>query len=196
MRVSEPDLTQSYTYADYLLWTVADRFELIKGKVFKMSPSPNTTHQRVSGALYFELATFLKGKSCEVFAAPFDVRLSCLKEDTAIVTVVQPDLLVVCDAEKIDDKGCLGAPDLVVEILSPGNNKKELKNKFEVYEESGVREYWIIHPIEQTMLIYTLSERKYQPSKFFTAGDKVESSVLPGFILEIDTIFNQPTADN
>ena len=189
MQVSEPDLSQSYTYADYLLWTVAERFELIKGKVFKMSPAPNTAHQRIVGALYFQLAQYVKGKSCEVFVAPFDVRLSPRKKDTEITTVVQPDICVVCDSDKIDEKGCLGAPDLIVEILSPGNNKKELKHKYEVYEESGVKEYWIIHPQEQTLMVYTLVADQYQPGKLLTNGDQVNSPLFPGFTLDLNEIF-------
>ena len=189
MQVSEPDFSKTYSYADYLLWTVAERFEIIKGKVFTMSPAPNTAHQRIVGALYFQVAQYLKGKTCEVFVAPFDVRLSRKKKDTEITTVVQPDICVVCDSDKIDEKGCLGAPDLVVEILSPGNNKKELKHKFEVYEESRVQEYWIIHPEEQTLMVYTLVGEKYQPGKLLTNGDQVYSPLFPGFILDLNEIF-------
>ena len=102
---------------------------------------------------------------------------------------MQPDLCVICDPEKLDDLGCLGAPDLIVEILSPGNNKKELQLKYDVYEASGVNEYWVIHPDERTLLIYTLESGKYRPSRLFTFGDRIRSQALPGFDLDLNEVF-------
>jgi Uma2 family endonuclease len=149
MQLSDLDISKTYTYADYLKWTFDERLELIKGKIFKMSPAPGSIHQRISHRISLKLGNYLIGKSCEIFVAPFDVRLPRLSiNDKEILTVVQPDICVICDPAKIDAKGCLGAPDVVVEILSPGNNKKELKNKYEAYEEAGVLEYWIIQPDE------------------------------------------------
>ncbi|MDN3581283.1 Uma2 family endonuclease [Mucilaginibacter flavus] len=194
MQLSDLDISQKYTYADYLKWTFDERLELIKGKVFKMTPAPGSLHQRQSGVIYAELFYHLKGKSCEVFSAPFDVRIPKLSgADKEIVTVVQPDICVICDPFKVDDKGCLGAPDIVVEILSPGNNKKELKNKYEVYEEAKVLEYWIIHPQEKTFLKYTLVNDKFQPSRLLTIGDEVSTPLLPGFILSLDELFADRT---
>jgi len=153
MQLSDLDLSKTYTYADYLKWTFDDRLELIKGKIFKMSPAPGSIHQIISGILFAELFNYLKGKACKVFSAPYDVRLTRRSiDDKNIVTVVQPDICVVCDPKKNDTKGCIGSPDIVIEILSPGNNKKELQNKYEVYEEAGVLEYWIIHPTEKPFL--------------------------------------------
>src|SRR5690606_39235284 len=108
------------------------------------------------------------------YTAPFDVRLpKKSRADKEIFTVVQPDICVICDPEKLDDRGCIGAPDIVVEILSPGNNRKELRNKHEIYEESGVKEYWIVWPIEKTFMKYVLDEQgKYQPSRIMTLGDE------------------------
>ena len=103
--------------------------------------------------------------------------------------MVQPDLCVICDPSKIDEAGCLDAPDLVIEILSPGNNKRELKNKYEVYEESGVKEYWVIHPNEQTLLIYSLTDGKFQASRHFTSGDIVESVCVPGMRIDLEDLF-------
>lgn len=190
--VKEPDIEYGrYTYADYLTWEMEEMVELIKGKVFKRdAAAPRMSHQKVSVNLTTAFHGFLKGKGCQVFHAPFDVRLPVRsKRNQDIDTVVQPDLCVVCDSEKLDDAGCLGAPDLVVEILSPGNNKRDLKYKYEVYEESGVKEYWVIHPNEQTLLIYTLVEGKYQSSKLFVSGDTVESSCIEGFQLNLEEIF-------
>jgi Uma2 family endonuclease len=190
MQLSDLDITKTYTYADYLKWTFDERLELIKGKIFKMTPAPGSIHQRQSGIVYAELYNYLKGKPCEVFSAPFDVRLSRSSiVDQKIVTVVQPDICVVCDPKKIDERGCLGAPDIVVEILSSGNNKKELQNKYEVYEEAGVLEYWIVHPQEKTFLKYTLTEGHFQPSRLLTIGDEVTTTILLGFVLRLEELF-------
>ena len=190
--LNEPDFSYSgiYTYADYLKWTIDERLELIKGKIFRMSPGPSTTHQRLSQYINSKLYNFLTGKSCEVFAAPFDVRLiTKSKRDEDITTVVQPDICVVCDQSKIDKRGCIGAPDIVVEILSPANNRKELKNKYEVYEESGVKEYWIVSPQDHSFLVYTLTDGKYVPSRLMTEGDVITSPILPGFSLDLEGVF-------
>jgi len=191
MQLSDLDLSKTYSYADYLQWTFEDRLELIKGKIFKMTPAPASAHQRISMIIANEMYNNLKGKSCEVYYAPFDVRLPRKGEDDdkKIFTVVQPDICVICDPTKIDTRGCTGAPDIVVEILSPGNNQKELKNKYDVYEESGVLEYWIISPQDKTFLKYTLTDTKYQPSKLMTMGDIITSPILLGFELNLDTVF-------
>ncbi|ERM81904.1 hypothetical protein P872_07880 [Rhodonellum psychrophilum GCM71 = DSM 17998] len=181
-----------YSYADYLTWEMDEMVEIIKGKVFKSAAAaPRRVHQKIFGNVFTKLHNFLNNKPCEAYGAPFDVRLpGKSKKNTAIFTVVQPDICVVCDKTKLDEFGCIGAPDLIVEILSPGNNKKELQNKYEVYEESGVKEYWIIHPNELTLLIYTLLEGKYVPSKLFTIGDIVKSICIPGFELDLEDIFS------
>lgn len=184
------DFSGTYSYADYLKWEFDERLELIRGKIFTMSPGPATMHQRVSMRISAMLFSFLRDKACEVFAAPFDVRLPHITEDDqSIYTVVQPDVCVICDHSKLDGRGCIGAPDIVVEILSPGNNKKELKNKFEVYEEAGVLEYWILQPAEKTFFKYNLVNGKFQPTQLLTLGDEVSSSVLPGLKLNLDEVF-------
>jgi Uma2 family endonuclease len=190
MELSDLDITKTYTYADYLKWTFDERLELIKGKIFKMTPAPGSVHQRVSIRLTRWIANYLEGKRCEIFVAPFDVRLpKKSRNDQDIITVVQPDICVVCDPSKIDDKGCLGTPDIAVEILSPGNNKKELKNKYEVYEEAGILEYWVIQPLEKTFFKYTLTDGKFQPSRLLTIGDEVTTPILPGFVLSLEALF-------
>jgi Uma2 family endonuclease len=191
MELSDLDFSKTYTYADYFKWQFDERIELIKGKIFKMSPAPSRSHQDISLAISVKLANYLKGKPCKVYAAPFDVRLPrTSKNDAAIFTVVQPDICVICDLSKLDDRGCIGAPDIVVEILSPGNNNKELRNKFDVYQEAGVKEYWIIHPSERTFLKYTLDEDGlFQPSRLLVGGDEVTSEILPGFILDLNEVF-------
>lgn len=189
----ELDLNGTYTYADYLLWQFKERVELIKGRIFKMSPAPNTSHQLISSKLQGNLFVHLKDKSCYLFSAPFDVRLFDTKKSAFvnrdIYTVVQPDLCVVCDKNKLDEKGCLGAPDLVIEILSPGNSKKEVDNKFDLYQESGVREYWIVQPVDQNVFIFTLSD-----SGVFVglkpATEQLRSAIFPELSIDLKEIFN------
>ncbi len=181
-----------YSYADYLTWRLDETVELIKGKVFRCAAAaPRRIHQKISVNVLTKFHAYLNNKPCDVYAAPFDVRLpvkSIKNED--IFTVVQPDICVICDKAKLDEFGCIGAPDLIVEILSPGTNKKELQNKYEVYEEVGVKEYWIIQPYELTLLIYTLVDQKYVPSKLFTLGDIVSSKCVAGFKLDLEEVFS------
>lgn len=193
MKVEEPDYTYGhYTYADYLKWQFDEQVELIKGKIYKMGLAPKMIHQKVSWILTREIGNYIKNKKCMAFSAPFDVRLPVKsKNNKEISTVVQPDLCVICDLSKLDEAGCIGAPDIVIEILSKGNNTKELKYKYEVYEESGVKEYWVIYPEEQSLLIYTLIDEKYQPSRLLTRGDTITTTVLPGFVLELDDVFEK-----
>ncbi|MFF5382810.1 Uma2 family endonuclease [Pedobacter suwonensis] len=135
---------------------------------------------------------FLKKQPCKVYLSPFDVRFPKeSRNDQAIFTVLQPDICVICDKNKIDARGCIGAPDLVVEVLSPGNTKMELLNKYHVYEESGVKEYWVVSQGDKSILIYTLNEiGKFEPSKIFTLSEKITSTVLPGFELALDDVFD------
>lgn len=190
--INQLDLNGTYTYADYLLWQFKERVELIKGKIFKMSPAPSTRHQQISGNIYMAVRTFFRDHRCQMFYAPFDVRLpkkGHYSEDNKVYTVVQPDLCVICDGSKLDKRGCVGAPDLVVEILSPGNSKKELDEKFDLYEESGVREYWLVHPENQTIYMYVLrTEGIYVGLK--PATDKLRSVIFPELEIDLRQIFS------
>lgn len=191
MQLSDLDLSKTYTYADYLQWKFDERIELIKGKIFKMSPAPSSFHQEIAVEITRVFANYLKGKFCKVYSAPFDVRLikkSLINED--VTTVVQPDICVICDRSKIDKAGCIGAPDIVVEIISPGNNKTELLNKFEIYEENGVQEYWIVSPQDKTFLRYTLNQDgTYVASKLLPSDAEVTTPILPGFVLKLEDVF-------
>ncbi|WP_310590510.1 Uma2 family endonuclease [Dyadobacter sp. CY261] len=135
----------------------------------------------------------LKNRECQVFAAPFDVRLPRFdaRGDKEIFTVVQPDVSVICDATKVDEKGCIGAPDWVIEILSPGNTGKEMNEKFDVYEESGVKEYWLVEPNDEVVLVYVLHEGKYIGLKPFTVGQALTSVTLPEFTVELNQLFDK-----
>jgi Uma2 family endonuclease len=191
MQLSDLDFSKTYSYADYLQWTFEDRLELIKGKIFKMTPAPASVHQRISWIVSGELYSYLKNKNCQAYSAPFDVRLPRKGEndDKKIFTVVQPDVCVICDASKVDARGCTSAPDIVIEILSPGNNQKELNNKYEAYEESGVLEYWLISPQDKSFLKYTLVNSKYQPSRLMADDAIITTPILPGFELNLNTVF-------
>ena len=192
--IDDLDLSKTYSYADYYSWRFEERLELIKGKIFKMSPAPGANHQIIALNIASELNHFLKNKECKVFIAPFDVRLvRNEKSDKKVKTVVQPDICVICDIEKLaDPRSCLGAPDLVVEILSPGNNKKEIKIKYDLYEEFGVKEYWVVYPDEQSLVRYILNKKgKFvSEERALTFGDKITTSILPGFELALDDVFH------
>jgi Uma2 family endonuclease len=191
--IDDLDFSKTYTYADYYSWRFEERLELIKGKIFKMSPAPGGNHQTISFNIAGELYVFLKNKSCKAYPAPFDVRLvRDEKSDKKIKTVVQPDISVVCDLSKVaDERSCLGAPDIVVEILSPGNNAKEIKIKYDLYEEFGVKEYWVVYPGEQSLMRYVLNKdgRFITEGRALTIGDKVITPILPGFELALDDVF-------
>lgn len=190
MQFSDLDLDKTYTYADYLKWTFDERLELIKGKIFPKGETLEI-HQRISGRLCCAIYNSLEEKTCVNYSAPFDVRLIQNSiNDSDIITVVQPDICVICNPKKIDEKGGIGTPDIMVEILSPGNNKTELQNKYEIYEEAGVKEYWIIIPYCKIFFRYILDENgKFQPTKLLTLGDEVTSPIMPGFVLNLDEVF-------
>lgn len=195
-KVSEIDMSSTYSYANYLRWQFDERLELIKGKVFEMSPAPSITHQRVLLRLAVIFEGSLKHKSCETFIAPFDVRLpDKSRADKEIYTVVQPDICIVCDPAKLDEKGCLGAPDLIVEILSPGNNRKELLVKYELYREFGVKEYLIIDPKKELFMKYSLNNEGLYDQQVFTGAKLYTSDFLPGVSLSPDQLFSLSTRD-
>ena len=190
--INDLDLNGSYTYADYLLWKVSEQIEIIKGKIFKMCLAPSKSHQQVLLKLTRELDKYFINLNCELYFAPFDVRLINFKKRTAdnlIFTVVQPDLCVVCDLLKRDERGCFGSPNLIIEILSVGNSNTDLKIKFDLYEENGVQEYWIVNPSEKTALIYTLQNDKYIGSRPFTIDTEIQSVTFPNLKFEVNKIF-------
>jgi Uma2 family endonuclease len=188
--INQLDLNKRYTYAEYLTWQFKERVELLKGYIFRMSPAPNLKHQRISGDIHGELYIFLKGKSCRTFSAPFDVRLPVSLKKGKTDTVVQPDITVVCNPNILDKQGCNGTPDLVMEILSPGNSKNEMREKFDIYQEAKISEYWLIHPVDESVIVYTLNEEdKYIGSRLYMEDDLVASKVIEGFKLDLAVIF-------
>ncbi len=191
--INDLDLNKTYSYADYLTWQFQEKLELIKGKIFKMSPAPSTNHQRISRKLTGFMIYAFKNHSCELFIAPFDVRLLDKKKsalDKEIHTVVQPDLCVICDEAKIDERGGIGAPDLVIEILSPGNSNKEMKYKFDLYQEAGVLEYWIVNPADKTFFIYVLKDNQFIGMHPLIEEDTIQSKLFPQLDFKLESIFN------
>lgn len=181
-----------FTYRDYCGWPEDERWELIDGVAYDMSPAPSRYHQGLSRELIVRFGSFLAGKPCTFYGAPFDVRIPSFAEqdDGDIDTVVQPDIVVVCDRSKLDAKGCRGAPEMVVEILSPSTAAKDLKVKLSLYERRGVREVWFIHPAERIVTVYMLSDgARYGKPAYYGTKDAVESSVLPGMKIELEKLF-------
>jgi Uma2 family endonuclease len=179
---------RKWTYADYKEWELkpGERFELIDGVAYAMA-GPNTEHQQLSMVLSAKLFNYFEGKPCRPFAAPFDVRLF-YEEDETDDTVVQPDLVVVCEPEKLGKEGYRGAPSLVIEILSPSNTAIEMYRKLELYRSAGVKEYWIIDPEQKLVEIYRLNGDRYE-SYILHMGDTVQSTLFPGLAIPLETIF-------
>ncbi len=175
---------QSFTYGDYRLWSEDERWELIDGEAFAMSPAPTRTHQTILGEIFRQVANFLEGKPCQVFIAPFDVRLPESNEtDDEVETVVQPDLVVVCDASKLDEKGCRGAPDWVVEVLSPSTASKDHVRKKLLYQHHGIREYWLVHPTDHILTRYLLEGQAFGPALIEETEGSTDVAVLPGLAI-------------
>ena len=191
-----------FTYVDYSSWPDDERWELIDGVAYNMSPAPTSTHQRLCGELFFRLKTLLMSSSCESFIAPFDVYLPEYpgQDFNSIDTIVQPDISVICDPDKIIEKGCLGAPDLIIEILSPSTAKKDMHEKFHLYEKQGVKEYWIVDPGNKYIRIFHLqAEGKdaglyddgtlVPPADWREANTIAASVVLDGFKIDTGELF-------
>lgn len=185
---SDLNLSRTYTYADYLLWQFQERVELIKGYIMKMSPAPSMAHQVVATNLTGALYHNLKIAPCRLFAAPFDVRLP-IKSAKKDSTVVQPDLCIICDESKLDERGCNGVPDLMVEIISKSNSKHDVDTKFKLYQEAGVLEYWIIEPYDKILFIYTLVDGKYIGLQPQTEGNFITSPLFPDLKIDLDDVF-------
>jgi len=192
------ELTKRYSYADYLTWIDDKRRELIDGFIHLMSPAPKWAHVRINDNIYFQLGLIVTRNhgQCVVCHAPIDVRFPKNGEttDDKIYTVVQPDICVICDLSKIDDLGCCGAPDMIVEVLSPSTAKKDMYDKFILYQEHGVKEYWVVHPKDKALTVFLLQEDgKYDAGtlyEFEKAGKKVPVHVFKDYMIDLNDIFN------
>ena len=182
-----------FTYGDYLTWDDDERWELIDGVAYNMTPAPSRFHQQVSGDLFRQLANYFLEKSCKVYAAPFDVRLPEGDEaEEAVRTVVQPDISVICDQSKLDDKGCKGSPDLIVEILSPSTARKDMKEKFVRYERAGVKEYWIVDPSGKIVTVFKLSSAGlFGRPDVYGKEERIKISIVEGLEVELLSVFEE-----
>ncbi|MFD2657023.1 Uma2 family endonuclease [Gracilibacillus thailandensis] len=179
-----------YTYADYRAWNDGERVELIDGEIFNMSPASSRRHQEVLRELSTAFSVFLRERECEVFFAPFDVRLLVdNKQDDEINNVVQPDLSIVCDQEKLDDKGCNGSPDMIIEILSPSSVKLDRWKKYHLYQKAGIKEYWLIDPVNESVEIHLLVGDQYKFQGVFTKDDTISVNIITGLKVVLNQIF-------
>lgn len=191
--LSQLDLNGTYTYADYLGWKFEETVEIIKGKILPMS-APSRVRQQISRDLNGIFYNYFKKNPCEFYAAPFDVRLFDKRKSTKankdVFSVIQPDLCVICDESKLDARGCLGAPDLVIEILSPGNSNKEMKTKKLLYEENEVREYWIFDPEHQTVFQFSLTvQGVYSPATIYVSDEVLHCVIFPELRVDLKEVF-------
>ena len=183
-------LREHFTYGDYCSWEDGERWELIDGEAFCMSPAPNRAHQGVLGELFFQVRRQLEGHPCRVYVAPFDIRLPKGNEaDELIDTVVQPDISVICESKKLDDRGCRGAPDWIIEILSPSTARMDQIRKRTLYEREGVREYWLVHPSDKMLYIYRLLDSGYGPPEILPAEGITMVACLPGIEIDWTAVF-------
>jgi Uma2 family endonuclease len=185
-------LDRRYTYADYCTWPEDERWELIDGVAWNMSPAPSSWHQGILGDLHIQVAPYVKGTRCRVFLAPFDVLLpeSGSQSEADVPNVVQPDLTGICDASRITERGCFGAPDWVVEILSPWTLKKDLDAKFALYERNAIREYWVIDPGSRTVHVYRLeASGRYGDSIIFEKDAEIPCPIGSGIVVRIAEMF-------
>lgn len=183
-----------FSYGDYVQWQGDERWELIDGVAYLMSPAPTRHHQETLGNLYRQIANQLDGRDCQPYLAPFDVRLPSREEDDVDVdTVVQPDLVVVCDPEKLDDAGVRGAPDWVIEILSPATTARDRVEKRDLYERAGVREYWIVHPTDATVTILVRQDVRFELRHDGAAGGETAVGSVPGVTIDWSSVFQKRT---
>ena len=183
------DFDKRYSYTDYLTWMDDVQRELHDGLIKLMTPAPSRRHQDISTNLVSMFWYFLRNKQCKIYHAPSDVRFPKDRkslEDKQVYTVLQPDLYVVCDLSKLDDRGCQGAPDLVIEIVSPKNSKRDVKDKFDIYQQHGVREYWIVNPNDEFVTVFVLDEKgKFRFVGMYGGDDKIPVNIFDGD-LQID----------
>jgi Uma2 family endonuclease len=181
-----------FTYADYSRWPEDERWELIHGDAYAMA-APLRIHQEIIMELAWRIRSYLEGKPCKIYVAPLDVRLPQGNEnDDAVDTVVQPDIAVICDKSKLDAKGCRGAPDWIIEVLSPSTAIKDMDDKRRLYEAHGVREYWLIHPTERWGMIYLLNPQgKHDLPRMFALEQATAVAIFPD--LSLDWAFLQET---
>lgn len=190
----QKDFSGKLSYADYQKWPNDDRFEIIDGVSYAMN-APLRIHQELLVEFTRQFANHFKDKQCKVYVAPFDVRfITRSKNDEEITNVVQPDLSVICDSNKLDEKGCLGSPDLIIEILSPASMSYDNIKKRALYEKMGVREFWLVHPTDCLVMAYRLHNGFYGKPDIFDRESGAQSEIFPDLKIDLSEVFG-PIAD-
>ena len=184
---------QRFTYGDYLGWPDEERWEILEGEAYAMSPAPRPEHQRIVAEVIRQIGNFLRGKPCRVYPAPFDVRFPLGDEaDEEIDTVTGPDVSVICDETKLDDAGCRGAPDWVIEVLSPSTMERDIREKYHLYEKHGVREYWIVAPSDNTVIVHVLGDDgTFSPGARHGGSGRVAATVVKGLEIDLQQVFGE-----
>jgi Uma2 family endonuclease len=186
-----PKEEERYTWTDYLSWPEGERFELIDGVAYAMSPAPQRRHQETSRAIFRQMDRLLASKPCEVYFAPFDVKLSADENDDA-PTVVQPDITVTCDRSKLTDQGMTGPPDLAVEVVSSDSGLIDRRRKFDLYERFGVQEYWIVDQDARVVEVYLLgADGTYRRVGAFGPEDKITATAVPDLSVSLAEVFGE-----
>lgn len=182
-----------YTYADYLSYPEGERIEIIDGHIFNMAAAPSRIHQKLITEILFKIRQYIESNKgeCEVYTAPFDVILKDAEEDISNTkNIVQPDISVICDKNKLTDKGCTGAPDMIIEVVSPFNPSSDYVRKLNLYEQYKVREYWIVNPVKETVFVYTFDENTshFAAPENYTFKDKIKVSIYDNLEIDFDTL--------
>lgn len=181
-----------YRYSDYLNWSEDERWELLDGHAY-MNAAPSRRHQEIQVELLRQISNYLNGKICRVYGSPFDIRFAGKDEqDNEIKDVVQPDITVVCDKSKLDDKGCKGSPDLIIEIVSPSTASIDYIKKLSLYEKNMVKEYWIVHPTDEIVMIYKLNaHNKYERAEIYSKDNEVKVGIFNELVIRLDEVFKE-----
>ncbi|KJR48107.1 hypothetical protein UF75_1460 [Desulfosporosinus sp. I2] len=182
---------KKYTYADYLTYPEDERWEIFDG-VPLMQAAPAPIHQEILMELSKQIAVYLTGKTCKIYPAPFCVRLpeGYEKDDKEVKNIVEPDISIICDKFKIDEMGCNGAPDMIIEIISPSSIKKDRFLKFNMYEKAGVKEYWIVEPDQKLVSVFLLQTNgRFSRPEMYTDEDSINVSIFPDLVINLSTVF-------
>ncbi|WP_018931954.1 Uma2 family endonuclease [Gracilibacillus lacisalsi] len=185
---------RTYTYADYLSWSEEERMEIIDGVPY-LQITPSRLHQEILSELHRQIANYLVGKKCKVYPAPFHVVLNLEQENQKeedSQNVFEPDITIVCDSTKLDDRGCIGSPDLVMEIISTSTARKDKIEKFNKYEQGGVKEFWLVEPQEKIVSVFMLQDNhRFGRPELFTDEDQVTISIFKGLTIDLKMVFSE-----
>lgn len=184
-----PQEKKKYTFADYLSWDENERVEIINGEAIIAQAAPSPVHQEVAYQIARQIGNYLEGKRCKVYPAPFAVCLNSDKSDDEADIVVEPDISIVCDMSKINEHGCKGAPDMIAEVVSPSTARRDRMVKLNLYEQAGVKEYWIVDPVEQSIQVYLMDNGRYRVADYYAKEDIAKVHVLDGCFVELSKVF-------